>query len=281
MTINLTDPVFTDEAKAREHLEAIRWPDGPVCTHCGEAKRVYRLNGKSHRAGLLHCNTCDGAFTVTTGSVMERSHIPLNKWVLGFRLMASSKKGISAHQLHRTLGVTYKSAWFMAHRIREAMAGANPGTMGGEGKIIESDETYWGAKDTDKPTLLRRKRKGKPGPGGKSKIMTLVERGGRARSFKVEDFRNETVKRVLLENVSTKSRLMTDEGTVHDRRRNGADYRPEFCEPRNCQTRRERICARRRNDQYRRKFLRAFQERNARHVPALRFTALAALSDGV
>jgi transposase-like protein len=224
MTINLTDPIFTDETKAREHLEEIRWPGGPVCTHCDEAKRVYRLNGKSHRPGLFHCNSCDGAFTVTTGSVMERSHIPLNKWVLGFRLMASSKKGMSAHQLHRTLGITYKSAWFMAHRIREAMTGANPGTMGGEGKIIESDETYWGAKDTDKPTLLRRKRKGKPGPGGKSKIMTLVERGGRARSFKVEDFRNETVKRVLLENVSTKSRLMTDEGTVPTIGRNFASH---------------------------------------------------------
>lgn len=214
MTINLTDPVFTDETKARKHLEAIRWPDGPACPHCGEAERVYRLSGKSHRPGLIHCNACDGSFTVTTGSVMESSHVPLNKWVLAFRLMASSKKGMSAHQLHRTIAVTYKTAWFMAHRIREAMKDANPGTMGGEGKVIESDETYWGPKDTDASPMLKRRRKGKPAPGGKRKIMSLVERGGRARSFKVEDFRNETVKRVLLENVSTKSRLMTDEGTV-------------------------------------------------------------------
>ena len=105
MAINLTDPVFTDETKAREHLEAIRWPDGPYCPHCGETQRVYRLNGKSTRPGLLHCNGCNEAFTVTVGTVMERSHVPLNKWVLAYRLMASSKKGFSAHQLHRTLGV--------------------------------------------------------------------------------------------------------------------------------------------------------------------------------
>jgi transposase-like protein len=109
MAINLTDPVFNDETKAREHLEAIRWPDGkPVCPHCGSVDRVYRLHGKSHRPGLIHCNNCDGSFTVTTGSVMESSHVPLHKWVLAYRLMASSKKGISAHQLHRTIGVTYK-----------------------------------------------------------------------------------------------------------------------------------------------------------------------------
>src|SRR5689334_772064 len=123
MTINLTNPLFTDEAKAREHLEQIRWPDGPVCPHCGSVDKVYRLEGKSHRPGLYHCNNCNGAFTVTTGSVMESSHVPLNKWVLAFRLMASSKKGMSAHQLHRSIGVTYKTAWFMFHRIREAMRG--------------------------------------------------------------------------------------------------------------------------------------------------------------
>lgn len=215
MTINLTDPVFTDEAKAREHLEAIRWPEGPVCPHCGSVDKVYRLNGKSHRPGLIHCNECDGSFTVTTGSVMESSHVPLNKWVLAFRLMASSKKGMSAHQLHRTIAVTYKTAWFMAHRIREAMRDAAPTTMGGEGRIIESDETYWGPKDRDAGPMKGR-RKGKPGPGGKAKVLTLVERGGRARSFKMDDFRTETVHGVLRDNASTKSRLMTDEGTAHN-----------------------------------------------------------------
>ncbi|MDI3470051.1 MAG: ISSpo8, transposase [Pseudolabrys sp.] len=215
MTIDLTDPVFTDETKAREHLEAIRWPDGPVCPHCGSIDKVYRLSGKSHRPGLIHCNGCDGSFTVTTGSVMESSHVPLNKWVLAFRLMASSKKGISAHQLHRTISVTYKTAWFMAHRIREAMRDAAPAPLGGEGAIIESDEAYWGSKDTDNASMKRR-RKGKPGPGGKSKILTLVERGGRSRSLKMDDLRTETVHRVLRENASTKSRLMTDEGTAHN-----------------------------------------------------------------
>lgn len=215
MTINLTDPVFTDEAKARKHLEAIRWPDGPVCPHCGEAERVYRLSGKSHRAGLIHCNACDGSFTVTTGSVMESSHVPLHKWVLAFRLMASSKKGMSAHQLHRTLAVTYKTAWFMAHRIREAMRDDAPTPMGGEGKIIESDETFWGPKDKDTNPEMKARRKGKPGYGAKSKILSLVERGGKARSFKVTDTKNDTLRRILLANASAASRLMTDEGTTH------------------------------------------------------------------
>src|SRR5689334_14441667 len=211
MTINLTNPLFTDEAKAREHLEQIRWPDGPVCPHCGSVDKVYRLAGKSHRPGLIHCNNCDGSFTVTTGSVMESSHVPLNKWVLAFRLMASSKKGISAHQLHRTIAVTYKTAWFMAHRIREAMREDVLPPMGGEGRIVESDETYWGAKDRDITPGKNKKRKGKPGPGGKSKILTLVEREGRSRSFMMDDFKGETVNRVLRDNVSPKSRLMTDE----------------------------------------------------------------------
>lgn len=215
MTINLTDPVFTDEAKAREHLEQIRWPNGPVCPHCGSVDRVYRLAGKSHRPGLIHCNNCDGSFTVTTGSVMESSHVPLNKWVLAFRLMASSKKGMSAHQLHRTIQVTYKTAWFMAHRIREAMREDVLPPMGGEGKIIEGDETYWGAKDRDITPGKNKKRKGKPGPGGKSKIFTLVEREGSARSFKVDDFKNDTVNQILRDNVSAKSRLMSDEGMAH------------------------------------------------------------------
>jgi transposase-like protein len=212
MAINLTDPVFTDEAIAREHLESIRWPNGPVCPHCGETGRVYRLTGKSHRPGLIHCNACDGSFTVTTGSVMESSHVPLNKWVLAFRLMASSKKGISAHQLHRTIGVTYKTAWFMSHRIREAMRDDTQTPMGGEGKIVETDEAYWGPKDVETNPAMKRRRKGKPGPGGKAKILTLVERGGRSRSFKVSDFRGENVKRLLTDNVLAGTRLMTDEG---------------------------------------------------------------------
>jgi transposase-like protein len=215
VAIKLTDPVFTDETKAREHLEAIRWPSGPVCPHCGGTERVYRLSGKSHRSGLIHCNDCDGSFTVTTGSVMESSHVPLHKWVLAYRLMASSKKGMSAHQLHRTIGVTYKTAWFMAHRIRESMRDDKPEPMGGEGKIIESDETYWGPKDVDIDNFKRIRRKGKPGPGRKSKVLSLVERDGRSRSFKMDDFRTKTVHDILSANALASSRLMTDEGTAH------------------------------------------------------------------
>jgi transposase-like protein len=216
MAIDLTDPVFTDDTTAREHLEAIRWPDGPVCPHCGSLDKVYRLSGKSHRPGLIHCNNCDGSFTVTTGSVMESSHVPLNKWVLAYRLMAGSKKGISAHQLHRTIGVTYKTAWFMAHRIRESMRDAAPTPMGGEGEVIESDEAYWGPKDKETKPAMKRRRKGKPGHGGKSTILTLVQRRGPSRSLKMDDLRTETIHGVLRQHASTKSRLMTDEGTAHN-----------------------------------------------------------------
>ncbi len=110
MSVNLTAPIFHDEDAARRHMESIRWPNGPFCPHCGSVEGITRLQGESTRPGLHQCNACRGHFTVTNGSVMERSHIPPTKWVLGFHLMASSKKGVSAHQLHRTLGITYKSA---------------------------------------------------------------------------------------------------------------------------------------------------------------------------
>lgn len=208
--MNLTDPIFTDETKAREYFEGIRWPTGPYCPHCGEAKRVYRLEGKSHRPGLFHCNSCHGAFTVTTGGVMESSHIPLTKWAMGFRLYAGSKKGFSAHQLHRTLGITYKSAWFMAHRIREAMGDSDPAPMGGKDKTVEIDETYFGPKDK-----LPGSRKGRRGPGRKAKVVTLVERSGAARSFKVENADVATVKKIVEENVAKGGALMTDEAGIY------------------------------------------------------------------
>lgn len=143
---NLTDPIFTDEEAARAHFEAIRWPDGkPVCPHCGALDAATRVAGKSHRAGLIACRACREHYTVTVGTVMERSHIPLNKWALGFHLMASSKKGISAHQLMRNLGLgSYRTAWFMAHRIREAMFDNDPEPLGGKDKTVEVDETYIG-----------------------------------------------------------------------------------------------------------------------------------------
>jgi transposase-like protein len=206
MAITLTDPVFTDETKAREHLEAIRWPDGPHCPHCGETQRVYRLNGKSHRAGLLHCNACSGAFTVTTGSVMESSHVPLNKWVLAYRLMASSKKGFSAHQLHRTLGVTYKTAWFMAHRIRESMREINPSPLGGEGKFVEADETFTGGKAKNRAYRE---------PPPKEAIMALVERGGKVRSFHVPEVTATTLKPIIVDAIAKDTHFRTDESGVY------------------------------------------------------------------
>ncbi|MGA8614333.1 MAG: IS1595 family transposase, partial [Xanthobacteraceae bacterium] len=222
---------FHNEAAAVAHLEAIVWPNGPVCPHCGGIDRITPVKGG--RIGLKRCGDCKKQFTCKVGTVFEDSHVPLHKWFQAAHLIASSKKGISSHQLHRTLGVTYKTAWFMAHRLREAMAvrGALP-PLGGEGKVIESDETYIGRKDVDTDPAMKRRRKGKPGPGGKSRVMTLVERDGSARSVHVADLTNETMQRILLENADRKSRLVTDEGTApsigllfskHDTVKHGAD----------------------------------------------------------
>lgn len=140
---DLTNPIFSDADKAREHLECINWPEGPFCPHCGETDNVKRLEGKSTRTGLIQCNSCHGNFTVTVGTLFERSKVPLNKWMLASYLLAASKKGMSAHQLHRMLGVTYKTAWFMMHRIRAAMVDES-GPLGGPGVIVEADEAFVG-----------------------------------------------------------------------------------------------------------------------------------------
>src|SRR3954466_7944226 len=181
MSADLQAPIFTDENEARKALEAVRWPDGPVCPHCGSTgDDVVRLEGKSGRPGLLYCNGCKGQFTVTVGTVFERSKIPLTKWWLAAHLLNSSKKGISAHQIHRTIGVTYKTAWFMWHRRREPMADLKPtGPLGGSGKIVEADTSYVGGKEKNKH---RNKRDGKNiGGMGKQIVHTLVEREGKAR----------------------------------------------------------------------------------------------------
>ncbi len=149
--MSITDnPVFTDAEKAREWLERLLWPEGPVCPHCGLIGCATALRGKTTRPGLWKCKGCEGHFTVTVGTLMERSHIPLNKWLLAFHLTAASKKGMSAHQLHRLLGLTYKSAWFMCHRIREAMRDGPASKLGGQNKVVEVDETYVGGKETNK-----------------------------------------------------------------------------------------------------------------------------------
>lgn len=219
---DLTNPIFHDNEAAREYLEAVRWPHGPVCSHCGNLDRdtITALNGKSHRDGLYQCNACREPFTVTVGGVMERSHIPLCKWVLGFHLMAASKKGVSAHQLMRMLGLgSYRTAWFMAHRIREAMKDAAPGPLGGSGKIVEADETYFGKRETRRPSAQRKGRSftkgGKSGPGGKRAVVALVERGGKVRSFHVDHATAANVREVLVRNVSRETALHTDESQLY------------------------------------------------------------------
>jgi len=202
-----TEPRFNDENAAREHLEAIYWPRGPVCPHCGGTERNTRLNGKAHRPGLLYCADCKQQFTVTVGTVFERSKVPLHKWVYATHLMCASKKGISAKQMERMLGVTYKTAWFMAHRIREAMNIAPTGTLGGPGEPVEVDETFWG-------------NKGKQADGARSyhhqmKIVSLVERDGEKRSFHVPNVNSKTLRPILTAQIDQQSRLMTDDANAY------------------------------------------------------------------
>jgi len=201
-------PHFTDETKAREYLEAIRWPTGPVCPHCGSCDGAYRLEGTKHRPGLLKCKDCREQFSVTVGTVFERSKIPLTKWVLATHLLCSSKKGISSHQIHRTLGVTYKTAWFMTHRIREAMKPtSDAGQIGGHGKTVEADETYLGK------SPKTRKPKGQPLHARPApQVLSLVERGGNIRSKYLDD---KNIRGALDEHLHSGSRLVTDGATVY------------------------------------------------------------------
>jgi transposase-like protein len=206
--MNLTDPIFADADKAREHLEATRWPNGPICPHCGVVNEATYVGGKAARKGVYQCNACREQFSVTVGTVFESSKVPLNKWLLATYLMSSSKKGISAHQLHRTLGVTYKTAWFMAHRIREAMNPTDPGPLGGEGKYVEADTTFVGGKEANKHKAKRDPKK--IGGMGKQIVHTLVERGGRARSHHIANVTGKTLAPLIFTNVHRTSTLMTD-----------------------------------------------------------------------
>ena len=203
---------FTDETAARKHLERVRWPDGPICPHCGSIDRAHRIEGKSARPGLWFCAECREQFTVTVGTVFERSKIGLHKWLLAVHMLSSSKKGMSAHQLHRMLGVTYKTAWFMCHRIREAMKADTSEPMGGAGKIIEADETYLGWTDEGPQKGKRGK---KAGPSGKRAVVSLVERGGHVRTFHVKRADMVTVQEILFRNVDRASALHTDESRLY------------------------------------------------------------------
>ena len=203
--MNITAPIFHDEAKATAHLEASRWPEGVFCPHCGST-RVRRMEGTT-QAGMFLCNDCRDKFTVRTGSVMERSHVPLHKWLLATHIMAASKKGMSASQMARMIGVTYKTAWFLCHRIREAMD-VDTGPLGGPDTVVEADETYVGGKARNRATR-------KPAP--KKAVVALVQRDGQARSFHVANVNAKDVRSLIVTNIDRASHLMTDESPIYTR----------------------------------------------------------------
>lgn len=223
--MNITDPIYSDANKAREHLEALHWPQGPVCPHCGCMGNIKKLAGKSTRPGVHKCNDCEKPFTVTVGTIMEDSKIPLNKWLMAFALMSSSKKGISAHQLHRSLGITYKSAWFLAHRIREAMKSDDISPLGGEGKTVEVDETFIGGKEKNRHKSKRANRN-MGGSWGKETVFALVERDGRVRSMHVASVTAANLRPIMVEQINAASTLCTDDAGQY--RHMGRDFTHEF-----------------------------------------------------
>lgn len=206
----LSRPYFHDEEAAFAKLESIVWPNGPICPHCGGYERIYKIKPspeKKVRLGLHKCGQCRKQFTVKVGTVFESSHVPLHKWLQAAFLMASSKKGISANQLHRMLEVTLKTAWFMGHRIREAMRQGALAPMGAGGGIVEVDETFIGHDRTIKP---KGQRKGR-GYHHKFKVLTLVDRDGRTRSMVVGDLKAKTLVPILREQIAHEARVVTDE----------------------------------------------------------------------
>jgi transposase-like protein len=212
------DKRFSDEAAARAWFEGILWPTGPVCPHCkGTAHNPTKI------AGRYRCKAkgCRKDFTVTVGTVMERSHAKLTQWAVAFTMAAASKKGFSAHQLHRQLGCQYNTAWFLHHRVMESMrqGGLDLPPLGGAGQVVEADETYFGNMEDRQPSKQRGKRaytkSGKSGVGGKRAVVTLVERGGKVRSFHVPRADKATVAKIVRENISHESRLQTDESGIY------------------------------------------------------------------
>lgn len=212
------EAIYTSDDAARAHLEKLLWPQGPVCPHCGVIGEATAMQGKSHRKGLYNCRACVKPFSVTVGTVYEGSHIGLAKWVYATHLVASSKKGISALQLQRMLELgSYRSAWFMLMRIREAMRDDAPAMLGGEGKVVEADETYFGkvadapeARTSGKPFLKR-----KPSARAKRTVIGLVERGGKARMFHVSTASKRAAAELILANIKPQSVLYTDESPIY------------------------------------------------------------------
>ena len=200
----LSAKVMQSEAAAIAWVESRVWPQGPVCPHCGGVDRIGKMGGKATRIGLWKCYQCRKQFTVKVGTVFEDSHVPMNLWLQAMYLLCSSKKGISSNQLSRTLGVTLKTAWFISHRIREAMRVTDLDPMGGSGKVVEVDETYIGRLDGIP--------KQRSGGAHKNVVLTLVERGGSSRSFHVDSTSIADIAPILKANIAKESGLMTDEG---------------------------------------------------------------------
>lgn len=217
----LSAPHFHNEPAAYAFVEARVWANGVTCPHCGNADetKIGKLAGSSTRIGVRKCYACRKPFTVKVGTIFESSHIALHLWLQAIFLMASSKKGISSNQLHRTLGITLKSAWFMSHRIREAMRVGGLGPMGGAGSVVEADETYYGPKkDQTRPEATKPGQRSmdrrKPG-FVKRPIVSLVERGGNVRSFHVEQATKVNVAAIVSANVSVEAKLYTDQSHLY------------------------------------------------------------------
>jgi transposase-like protein len=230
----LSKPYFHDEAAAFAHVEALLWADGRACPHCGVVDNSYPLKGVRSKAskknptgvernGLYKCGACRKQFTVRIGTIFEESHLPLHLWLQAIHLMCSSKKGISAHQLHRILECTYKTAWFLEHRIRESMRlkEEDQGALGGNGKTVEMDETYVGGKESNKP-IYKRKNKGAQ---GKAAVFSMVERNGQVRSMHLAKVTAATLRPIMLAHVDGKSVIMTDDAGVY--RKVGGDFAHE------------------------------------------------------
>lgn len=202
--MKLTNKIYTDENKAREHLEMLHWPNGPICPRCGVLDRATKLQGKSTRPGVYKCKDCRKPFSVTVGTLMERSHIKINVWLAAMHLLTASKKGMSAHQMARMLGLSYESGWFLCHRLREAMRAPIPtGGLGGQNKVVEVDETFVGGKAKNR--AFRE-------PAPKQAVMALVERDGEVRPYHVANVTAKTLRPLIVKTASRKSYLMTDEG---------------------------------------------------------------------
>lgn len=209
MLESITDiaPLLCDESKAGEMIERLRWPGGPVCPHCDSADKIYETKGPNPDRKQWKCGACRKKFSVTTGSIFEGSHIPLGKWIYAIFIMCSSKKSVSANQLKRELGISYKSAWFLCHRIRHAMSdGPLAEMLGADGGIVEADETYVGGKHRNNRHKDRTDVAGK-----KTAVMTLVDREGDARTFVVPNTKKSTLQSIAIPNVDGSAHIVTDE----------------------------------------------------------------------